>query len=59
MNIKTWIFIALIIAEDEGWGTNLQWFSSNLSPATRVGDGVHRRGGTKFLLFFLYHATEK
>ena len=38
------IFIALIIAGDEGWATNLQWFPPNLSPASEVGDGAHRCG---------------
>ena len=37
------IFIVLIIAGDEGWATNLQYFPPNLSPATKVGDGAYRR----------------
>ena len=44
------IFIALIIAADEGWATNLQLFPPNLSPAMKVGDGAHRRGGNQALI---------
>ena len=40
-------FIALIIAGDEGWAANLQQFPPNLSPATKVGDGAHRRIGNQ------------
>ena len=43
------IFIALIIAGDEGWATNLQKFPPNLSPPAKVGDGAHRRGENQVL----------
>ena len=46
---KFLIFIALIIAGDEGWAMNFQQFSPNLSPATKLGDGAHRRGGNQTL----------
>ena len=43
------IFIALIIPGDEGWATNLQYFPPNLAPATKVGEGARRRGGSQAL----------
>ena len=46
------IFIAPLIAGDEGWATNLQQLQPNLSPATQVGDGAHRRGGNQALQTF-------
>ena len=50
--------IALIIASDEGWAMNLQQVPPNLSPATKVGDGAHRRGGNQALLFTRFCGDE-
>ena len=51
MNIKKiFIFIVLIIANDECWATSLQQFPPNLSPTTKVGDGAHGRGGNQALV---------
>ena len=41
---KTLIFIALTIAGNEGWTTNLQYCPPNLTLAMKVGEGAHRRG---------------
>ena len=43
------ISMALLIAGDEGWTTNLWQFPSNLSPATKLVDGTHLRGGKQAL----------
>ena len=49
------IFIALMITGDDIWATNL-------SPATKVGDGAHRCGGNQAYTskyFLRYYATFK
>ena len=47
------IFIVLIIVGDEGWAANLQQFTLNLSPATKVGDGAYRRRRNQALMSIL------
>ena len=41
------IFIALLIAGDEGWTTNLCQFPPHSSPLTKLGDGVYRCAGNQ------------
>ena len=43
------IFIALLIAGDEGWTTNLWYFPPHLSPAMNVSDRAYRRSGNQTL----------
>ena len=44
------IFIALIIAGDEGWAMSPQQFPPNLSLATKLGDGAHCPGENQALV---------
>lgn len=43
------IFISLLIADDEGWTTDLWQVSPNLLAATKLGNGAHRLGGNQAL----------
>ena len=49
------IFIALIIAGDECWATNLQQFPPYLSSATKMGVGAHCRSGEQAYIFNVFN----
>ena len=49
------ILIALIIAGDKYWATNLQQFPPNLSPVTKMGVGANRRGGKQAYIVNIFN----
>ena len=41
------LFIALPIADNEGWTLNVWLFPPHLYPATKLGDGAYRLDGNQ------------